>query len=135
MTSSPSGNTRGISAYRVSVVLVAAAFVAAALWYVVGMPGRSYRGPLEFSAEEKQLAARLRAHVEALASGERNVDLERPARYIEQQLGNTTAQAFRSGGRIVRNIETGAGAIVVGAHYDSVPVARAPMTTPRVSRC
>src|SRR5437764_8717468 len=85
------------------------------------MPGRSYRGPLEFSAEEKQLAARLRAHVEALASGERNIDLERPARYIEQQLGNTTAQAFRSGGRIVRNIEAGAGPIVVGAHYDSVP--------------
>jgi len=95
--------------------------VAVALWYVVAMPGRSYRGPLEFSAEERQLAARLRAHVEALASGERNVDLERPARYIEQQLGKTTAQAFRSGGCIVRNIETGAGAIVVGAHYDSVP--------------
>jgi Zn-dependent M28 family amino/carboxypeptidase len=85
------------------------------------MPGSSYRGPLEFTAEEKQLAARLRAHVEALAAGERNTDLERPARYIEQQLGKTTSQGFRSGGRTVRNIETGAGSVVVGAHYDSVP--------------
>jgi len=97
------------------------ALVAVALWYIVAMPGSSYRGRLEFTAEEKELAARLRAHVEALAAGERNVDLERPARYIEQQLGKTMAQGFRSGGRTVRNIETGAGGIVVGAHYDSVP--------------
>ncbi len=85
------------------------------------MPGRSYHGPLDFTAEETELAARLRAHVETLAAVERNVDLERPARYIEQQLGSTRAQEFQSGGRRVRNIETGSGAIVVGAHYDSVP--------------
>ena len=85
------------------------------------MPGSSYRGPLEFTAAEKALAARLRAHVEVLAAAERNVDLERAARYIEQQLGSTRAQEFRSGGRRVRNIETGAGGVVVGAHYDSVP--------------
>ncbi len=85
------------------------------------MPGSSYRGALEFSADEKALAARLRAHVEALAAGERNVDLERPARYIARELGSVREHAFASGGRNVRNIETGAGSIVVGAHYDSVP--------------
>jgi len=95
--------------------------VAGGIWYVVAMPGRSYRGPLEFSAEERELATRLRAHVEALAAEQRNVDLERPARYLEQQLGGARAQRFQSGGRWVRNIETGAGAIVVGAHYDTVP--------------
>ena len=103
------------------MVLAAAVLLAVALWYVIAMPGRSYRGPLEFTAEETELAARLRAHVTALAAAERNVDLERPARYIEEQLGKTTAHAFRSGGRTVRNIESGAGGIVVGAHYDSVP--------------
>jgi Peptidase family M28 len=103
------------------VVLAAAAFVAGALWYIVAMPGSSYRGPLEFTGEEKALAARLRAHVEALAAGERNVDLERPARYIARELGTVSEQAFRSGGRTVRNIESGAGGIVVGAHYDTVP--------------
>jgi hypothetical protein len=95
--------------------------VAAALWYMTAMPGRSYDGPLEFTAEESELAARLRAHVETLAAEQRNVDLERPARYIEQQLGASRAQEFQSGGRRVRNIETGGGAIVVGAHYDTVP--------------
>ncbi len=85
------------------------------------MPGSSYRGPLEFSADEQAVAARLRAHVEALAVSERNVDLERSARYIEQQLGDTRAHQFRSGGRTVRNVEVGTGAVVVGAHYDSVP--------------
>jgi Zn-dependent M28 family amino/carboxypeptidase len=67
------------------------------------------------------LAARLRSHVEALAVAERNDDLETPARYIEQAMGRTSPQVFRSGGREVRNIEAGAGEIVVGAHYDTVP--------------
>jgi Zn-dependent M28 family amino/carboxypeptidase len=92
-----------------------------ALWYIVAMPGSSYHGPLEFTAEEKALAARLRTHVKALAAGERNIDLERAARYIARELGTVSEQAFRSGGRTVRNIESGAGGIVVGAHYDSVP--------------
>lgn len=67
------------------------------------------------------LADALRRHVEALAAGERNDDLERPARYIEGHLGPSASQYFRSGGRQVRNIEAGAGDIVVGAHYDTVP--------------
>src|SRR2546428_362867 len=85
------------------------------------MPGRPYEGALNFTPEETELAARLRAHVEVLAAEQRNTDLERPARYIEQQLGALRSQHFQSGGRRVRNIETGAGAIVIGAHYDTVP--------------
>ena len=85
------------------------------------MPGRSYRGALDFTVAESELAQRLRAHVAALASSERNVDLERPAHYIEQQLGAARTQEFQSGGRRVRNIESGAGSVVVGAHYDTVP--------------
>ena len=93
----------------------------AALAYMVAMPGRSYAGPLDFSAEERSLAERLRSHVEALAATERNTDLERPARYIAAQLGEHRVQEFMSGGRMVRNLETGSGKVVVGAHYDTVP--------------
>jgi Zn-dependent M28 family amino/carboxypeptidase len=88
---------------------------------MVAMPGRSYDGPLDFTAEERALAARLRAHVETLAATERNSDLERPARYIAAQLGEHRVQEFMSGGRLVRNLETGNGSVVVGAHYDTVP--------------
>lgn len=88
---------------------------------MVAMPGRSYRGPLEFSAEERALAERLRAHVEALAADQRNADLDRPVRYIAAQLGNARMHEFPSGGRRVKNLEVGSGAVVVGAHYDTVP--------------
>jgi Zn-dependent M28 family amino/carboxypeptidase len=89
---------------------------------MVGMPGRSYDGPIEFTAEERALAERLRAHVEILAASERNTDLERPLRYIAAQLGpQLRFQEFRSGGRMVKNAEVGAGGVVVGAHYDTVP--------------
>ena len=91
------------------------------MYYMLAMPGRSYRGTLEFIPEERALAERLRAHVTALASSERNHDLERPARYIAAQLGDAREQPFVSGGRTVRNIETGAGTVVIGAHYDTVP--------------
>ncbi|HUG75957.1 MAG TPA: M28 family peptidase, partial [Burkholderiales bacterium] len=87
------------------------------------MPGRSHTGPLPaLTGAERALAARLRRHVETLAASERNRDLDTPARYIEQALGEgARSQWFESGGRKVRNLETGAGAIVVGAHYDTVP--------------
>ena len=97
------------------------ALAAGALAYMVAMPGRSYGGPLDFTAEERALAARLRAHVETLAATERNTDLERPARYIAGELGEHRVQEFLSGGRMVRNLETGSGKVVVGAHYDTVP--------------
>ena len=90
---------------------------------LMSMPGRSYIGPLPpLTSDEDALARRLRLHVQALARAERNQDLETPARYIEQALGEgTRSQEFMSGGRKVRNIELGSGEIVVGAHYDTVP--------------
>ena len=88
---------------------------------MVAMPGRSYDGPLDFTPEERALAERLRAHVETLAADQRNVDLDRPLRYIASRMGAVRFHEFKSGGRLVRNIEMGAGAVVVGAHYDTVP--------------
>jgi hypothetical protein len=93
---------------------------------MTGMPGRSHAGPLPpLSGEARALALRLRLHVAALAAAERNHDLETAARYIEAALTRQghqpQPQYFESGGRKVRNIETGAGDIVVGAHYDTVP--------------
>jgi hypothetical protein len=86
------------------------------------MPGRSHRGPLPaLSPQGKLLSERLKAHVAALARAERNTDLETAARYIEAQFGSFTIQEFPSQGRSVRNIQSGAGPIVVGAHYDTVP--------------
>lgn len=68
------------------------------------------------------LAERLRQHVAVLAAAERNSDLDTPARYIEREFGaRFRRQEYASGGRTVRNIEVGFGAIVVGAHYDTVP--------------
>ena len=86
------------------------------------MPGKSYSGPLPpLRGEDRALSLRLRLHVAALAQNERNTDLETPARYIEHALKDFSRQEFTSGGRRVRNIETGSGDIVVGAHYDTVP--------------
>jgi hypothetical protein len=106
-------------------VLGLAAAIAGLLYYMVAMPGESYRGPLApLSGEERALALRLRLHVAALAASERNADLETAARYIETALAKhhePRSQYFESGARQVRNVEAGAGAIVVGAHYDTVP--------------
>jgi Zn-dependent M28 family amino/carboxypeptidase len=92
-----------------------------ALRYITAMPGASYAGSAALSAEERALAHRLRGHVSELARNERNADLETAARYIEKQFAEPRSHEFRSGGRMVRNIETGAGEILVGAHYDTVP--------------
>lgn len=98
------------------------AAIAAFVYLMVGMPGRSYSGPLDFTAEERALADRLRAHVEFLAASERNTDLDRPLRYIASHLGpSVRLQEFRSGGRMVKNAEVGSGALIIGAHYDTVP--------------
>src|SRR5713101_6618934 len=104
-------------------VTVLALAVAAGLRYMTAMPGRSHAGPLPpLSHDASLLAERLRRHVAELAKSERNSDLETPARYIEKALGaKAQSQYFESGGRRVRNIEVGSGAIVVGAHYDTVP--------------
>ena len=118
--------------------LVVAGSVVMAAWYCTAMPGVSRRGSLPaLTAEETQLAQRLRAHVEAIAREPHNVPtpeaLERVAIYIERTLADdgytVTRQEFEAGGRRVRNLDVriaGAqgelrGDIVVGAHYDSVP--------------
>ena len=93
---------------------------------MIRMPGTSHAGPLPpLTGETRALSLRLRLHVAALAARERNVDLETPARYIEQAFRSQglefSVQQFVSAGRTVRNIEAGAGDIVVGAHYDTVP--------------
>jgi hypothetical protein len=125
------------------VLVIVAAAVYGAVWYMTGVPGRSHRGPLPpLTAEERDLAPRLKRHIEAIASREHNVahydELERSARYIETTLegyGYTVnrqsfdADDLRSGGtRSVRNIEVviaprepgpATETLVVGAHYDS----------------
>src|SRR2546430_2799712 len=119
-TSSPSSSTRSISLALLVLAALALA-VTAALCYMIAMPGRSYRGALEFTAEEHELAKGLRAHVEALAAAPRNTDLERPARYIARELGAVSEQEFASGGPPGRNIEGGGGRLGGGAQFGSVP--------------
>ncbi len=117
---------------------LAAALVTLGLWYMIAMPGHTHTGPLAaLLPDERALAERVRNHVLQLAQSERNVQhpaqLERSARYIEAALAGhglaPEAQLFESGGREVRNIEAAiprsaaplAPAVVVGAHYDTVP--------------
>jgi hypothetical protein len=102
-------------------VLLLVAVAGAAAW-MIAMPGRSHAGALPpLSPHEKLLSEKLKAHVAVLARTERNTDLETSARYIEGQFGSFTVQQFPVRGRTVRNIQSGAGPIVVGAHYDTVP--------------
>jgi len=113
-----------------------AAAIAALLWYMVAMPGRSWSGPLPPPDDQLQrLAARLRAHVQAVGAREHNLwaklELEAAAAYIERELASAgyavRREEFRSQGAPVRNVFVEiAGAsrpeeiVVVGAHYDSV---------------
>jgi hypothetical protein len=91
------------------------------------------------AAPDLPLAARLRAHVSAIASSEHNTatpaELERAARYIEGVLRTEgyaiRRQEYRAGGQMVRNIEVSVANVapntkparifIVGAHYDSAP--------------
>jgi len=117
-------------------LLVLAAAVAALLWYMVAMPGQTWRGPLPPADDELQrLAGRLRSHVQAVGAREHNVwalaELEAAAAYIERELaaaGHAVRhEEFRSYVAPVRNVltEVRGGSrpdeiVVVGAHYDSV---------------
>lgn len=111
--------------------------VAALLWYMVVVPGRSYSGASHpLTPEERSLADNLRRHVEAVASREHNVinkpaELEAAARHIEFALFDSgygvETQRFPVDRGEARNVAVavpgGARAseiIVVGAHYDSV---------------
>jgi Zn-dependent M28 family amino/carboxypeptidase len=109
--------------------LVILAALAALLYYMIAMPGKSHAGPLpRLTDQERALAERLRRHVEVLANKERNADLDTPARYIAAAFAayglSPVSQHFPSGGRTVSNVEVASPAtsfIVVGAHYDTVP--------------
>ena len=119
------------------IVLLPVAVIAFGAWYALAVPGTAHEGPLPpASAEERDIAPRLRTHVTAIASAPHNVKyyaaLERAAVYIERSLQEhgypINRQAFNVDGRSVRNIEAtrepqGGGAtaetLVIGAHYDS----------------
>jgi len=108
------------------------------IWFVTGMPGRSWTGPLPPLTDREQLIRdNLRRHVAALAGriGERNVwrpeAMNAAAGYIHKTLEGAgyrvDLQAFTSRGMTVNNLEAvlpGHDAadeiIVVGAHYDTV---------------
>jgi Zn-dependent M28 family amino/carboxypeptidase len=106
--------------------------------YLTQAPEYDVLGPLPpLGAQEQERVPRLKAHVAALASGERNIghydQLEKAAQYIEQQLTTyhlkPIRHEFTAGGKTVRNIEAVyeppgvalTGTVVVGAHYDSAP--------------
>ena len=112
--------------------------VAAAAWWMTGMPGQSHSGPLApLSDAEVDLRRRLEGHVRVLAGeiGERNVwrpgQLAAAARYVEDQLTGSghsvVGEDFTAGGVAVRNLVVERRGlilpdeiVVVGAHYDSV---------------
>jgi Zn-dependent M28 family amino/carboxypeptidase len=119
------------------VLLVLAALVFAAFHYMTVVPGRSHTGPLPALGDgEAALAARLRKHIEAIATRPHNLihyaALEEAARYIEDELRSLgyepATQVFHTQGKAVRNIEATIepsdparfrGTVVLGAHYDS----------------
>ena len=112
--------------------------ILAGIWFVTGMPGSTWSGPLPpLTEKEQRIHDNLERHVEALAGriGERNVwrpkAMSAAAGYIRETLEDTgyvvNVHPFTSRGQTVNNIEAilpGHGEadeiIVVGAHYDSV---------------
>ncbi len=104
----------------------------------IRMPGRSHGGPLPpLSSAESAIRERLRGHVRVLAAeiGERHIwhpgSLDAAADYVERELQaagwKVERQSFDVHGVTVRNVvgtlgpdRRSAGAIVIGAHYDSV---------------
>jgi hypothetical protein len=137
-----------IRSVHMSLLIVSAGFLVLSLavialgaWYVLAVPGRPHRGPLPaVTAEESDVAARLKAHVETIASAPHNVHhfpaLEAAAKYIEHTLGelgySLDQQSFSVESRAVRNIEAvrqpnhilaSIPVMIVGAHYDSFNIA------------
>jgi hypothetical protein len=131
---------RGARGRRLALALrwaVLAAIIVACGWYVTGMPGESWSGPLPpLSAEQRLIQDNLRSHVDMLAGriGERNVwhpeALAAAADYIRATLEGlgyaVQAQPFPSEGVEVANLEIELPGesvpreiIVLGAHYDS----------------
>jgi hypothetical protein len=123
----------------VLILLALAAGVIGAVRYFAYWPLYGFEGPLPpATAEEQDLAGRLRGHVVAVASTPHNTAhpqaLETAARYIEGQLKalgyEVERQEFDAAGQRVRNIHVSLGgggadvpSFVVGAHYDSAGIA------------
>jgi Zn-dependent M28 family amino/carboxypeptidase len=118
----------------IGLIVIPPTLIIACGWYMLAVPGRSYKGPLPApTPKERDLASRLRAHVLAIASAPHNVqhdqELEAAALYIEgelQKIGYSVGrQEFSVDGNNVRNIEAvqdgrdPTATLVVGAHYDS----------------
>jgi Zn-dependent M28 family amino/carboxypeptidase len=109
-----------------------------AVAFMVEMPGKSHRGPLEpLTSQEEELSANLKGHVASLAGtiGERNLihykALQDTSQYIESFLKDqgykVDSQEYMVENAKVRNLiaEIPGGAradevVVVGAHYDTV---------------
>jgi hypothetical protein len=105
--------------------------------YLTAVPGVSHTGALPPATDaETATAARLLAHIRAIASKPHNIghydELEKAARHIEGALTGLgyrpVPQIYEVDGRAVRNIEAvieparpdaATQTIVVGAHYDS----------------
>jgi len=120
---------------RWSVIL---GFIIAGVWFMTGLFGKSYSGPvLPLSEQEAVIRDNLEQHVSMLAGhiGERNVwhpaALESAAGYIKDGLEvsgyQVKEQSFKSQNLVLGNIEAElAGGefrreiVIVGAHYDSV---------------
>jgi hypothetical protein len=129
---------RRILGFLAVATAIALALVGGGLYYMTAMPGRSYQGSLPpLTEQERQLGARLKTHVTAIASAEHNVahyqKLEQAANYIETTLQGSGClvrrQEFESTAGSVRNLEITVPCsapttprrrlVVVGAHYDS----------------
>lgn len=126
-----------VALWGAGLLLLLVAALAAAYWYSLSLPGETFTGtPPPVTDAERDLAARLRRHVEAIASVPHNVQhyaaLEQSAAYIEAELEGLgyapQAQAYDIGAKPVRNIAVelappdagpGTPSLVVGAHYDS----------------
>lgn len=107
-------------------------------WYMMNMPGISYRGPfLPMSSTEISISEKLKAHVVYLAGkiGERNIwkqtNYTAASNYIAAQMNKNglkvSEQKYSTDNIIVRNIigeKLGTSKpeeiIIIGAHYDSV---------------
>ncbi|MBO9711989.1 M28 family peptidase [Sphingomonas sp.] len=116
-----------------AVVLALFATPVIMLLWMTAVPGRGWSGPLPpLTADEAELARRLRTHVEAIGKAPHNLGhpeaLERAARYLEGVLASggyaVVRQPFDEGR--ARNLEVTiepadprAPTLVIGAHYDS----------------
>ncbi len=107
------------------------------VWYIIGMPGRSWRGPLpEMTPQQRALEAALRKDVQALAGeiGDRNLyrlaELGKAADFIDAQLRaagySVTRETFSADKKQFQNLiaeKRGVARpeeiVIVGAHYDT----------------